>query len=231
MPTRLYPVESLATVLYVSHEFRDIFQPVMYEHVSLFSFRRAISFFETVSEDCNAHLARSVQTLQFSFALNGDPAEATDNDTDDDTDDESGASDESGAVDQELHDVAEIRREERAQEEEQMTVDSAGDVNTPADVDHSQTSSPEDSDNSYVFESDLSIQDGVVADFWAALQRAMPKLVNLTTLSISYAHDDPCFLRFITHGWLESTLPPGLIKLHLKPLPHDYAMHPDACSY
>ncbi|KAJ7639827.1 hypothetical protein DFH06DRAFT_1335490 [Mycena polygramma] len=59
-------------------------------------------------------------------------------------------------------------------------------------------------------------------DFWAKFRRALPRLLHLKTLSVSYAYDDTFFLhRLVLEGDLADCLPNSVQTLHLKPLPYD----------
>ncbi|KAJ7677917.1 hypothetical protein DFH06DRAFT_1121476 [Mycena polygramma] len=59
-------------------------------------------------------------------------------------------------------------------------------------------------------------------DFWAKFRRALPRLLRLKTLSVSYAYDDTFFLhRLVLEGDLADYLPDSVQTLHLKPLHYD----------
>ncbi|KAK7012591.1 hypothetical protein R3P38DRAFT_2790246 [Favolaschia claudopus] len=70
----------------------------------------------------------------------------------------------------------------------------------------------------------LDDEDEVVQAFWRFFCTVMPTLSSLAVMSISYAHNDPLFLRrIINYGDVRNnTLPASLRTLHLKPLATDY---------
>ncbi|KAJ6489150.1 hypothetical protein C8R47DRAFT_1125182, partial [Mycena vitilis] len=70
-----WTADALNATQFTCWDFCRILQPAMYRHVNLRSFACAISFFTTVSgnTDRQRRLAESVQTMQFSFDLDGDP--------------------------------------------------------------------------------------------------------------------------------------------------------------
>ncbi|KAJ7511053.1 hypothetical protein B0H11DRAFT_2214901 [Mycena galericulata] len=152
----------------LSRTFALVVRPLMYRHVNLLSFPRAVAFFEIVAE--NLRLARSVRTLQFSFDM--------------------------------------------------------GPFNTDSDSD--SDSDMEDIDNDANSLDSAPLRDlAVETEFWSLLNKGLPNLICLTTLSISYDHAQHDFLHhFLRMGNLAQTLPASVAKVHLKPLPAEYLLHP-----
>ncbi|KAJ7447727.1 hypothetical protein B0H11DRAFT_1929477 [Mycena galericulata] len=153
---------SAAELQYGCRFFAGALQPLLYRHINLRSFSRAIAFFTSVAQE-NPRLARSVRTLQFSFEMTPLGADTETEDLDDDTD----------SV--QSRDVSPLETE-----------------------------------------------------FWTALNEGLPNLISLTTLSVSYDHNNKDFLRdLLRMGDLARILPASVIKLHLKPLPEEYHLHPE----
>ncbi|KAJ6462678.1 hypothetical protein C8R47DRAFT_1158280, partial [Mycena vitilis] len=200
-------------------EFCRILQPAMYHHVNLRSFACAISFFTTVSGNTDRHrrLAESVQTLQFSFDLDGDPDD-DELDSVPESDSEEELSCEEGP--------AGVRTDSRYNSVEADAHDN--DADTQADT------QDDDADDDVDMDSDDEPQDfvdipvpvhPVLVEFWARFQEALPKLIQLDVFSVCFDHYDPFFLRrLLTYGNLADTLPSSVDKLHLKPLPSQYTL-------
>ncbi|KAJ7626335.1 hypothetical protein DFH06DRAFT_1142062 [Mycena polygramma] len=173
-----------------------ILQPAMYRHVNLRSFACAISFFTTVSGNTDRHrrLAESVQTLQFSFDLDGDP----DND--------------------ELDSVPESDSEEELSCEE----DPAAQTDTQADPDEEDMDSddePVDFVDIPVPEHPLVVE--FWARFQEALPKLIQ--LDVFSVSFDH-YDPFFLRRLLTYGNLADTLPSSVDKLHLKPLPSQYTL-------
>ncbi|KAJ7161783.1 hypothetical protein C8R43DRAFT_1123501 [Mycena crocata] len=59
--------------------------------------------------------------------------------------------------------------------------------------------------------------------FWIHFREGLPKLSLLSTLSLSFSHDDDNILgRLVENGDLIHSLPSSVMKLHLKPVPEEY---------
>ncbi|KAJ7080758.1 hypothetical protein B0H15DRAFT_855861 [Mycena belliarum] len=62
-----------------------------------------------------------------------------------------------------------------------------------------------------------------VETFWNLWQQALPRLTNLSSLCICFSPTDTHFLRRVyDKGDLRHSLPPTVLRLHLKPLPDEY---------
>ncbi|KAJ7673143.1 hypothetical protein DFH06DRAFT_1174620 [Mycena polygramma] len=59
--------------------------------------------------------------------------------------------------------------------------------------------------------------------FWFRFRQALPSMTNLSSLAVSFSHDDDAMLfRLIRRGRVADSLPSSLKILHLRPIPDQY---------
>ncbi|KAK6993132.1 hypothetical protein R3P38DRAFT_3516549 [Favolaschia claudopus] len=202
-----------------------IIQSRIYRHVNLRSHYQSLRFFKTTI----SRYADIVQTIQLSFDLDrnpdapevkieefpdGQPANDSDTDSDSETDESELDSDEYA----DRYGPGPLLHQLRARDAVYAKQDAYERETARLLALHTRTTRSTDVELA-------SLQDDhqIIQDFWRLFCSVMPTLTRLTALSLSYAHDDPLFLRrFIDYGEVRSTLPVSLRTLHLKPLAQDY---------
>ncbi|KAK7041098.1 hypothetical protein R3P38DRAFT_3179646 [Favolaschia claudopus] len=202
--------------------FKAIIQPKIFDHVNLRSQACAILFFRTVVEA--PHLASRVKTLQLSFDFDvvsdscelyvdefpgGEPYS--------DSDEPLSELDTEGY--EELGPGLLNARRQRDRDDSKIYADEKAAKKLVASA-----TRPTPFSGTPVL---CAVEDEPkpIRAFWRSFCSGMPVLSSLTTLSISYNHDDCLFLqRFNRYGDVANTLPPSLRTLHF-PLGPDWAIH------